>query len=139
MDYSQYQPPIIDGILNYGEMHAKRRLDASHDYFMTHTLESRKILTVLCTQRHPIAWVEDSSPHVIFCWQSGKADISLKNLRQESDLNGLEYSPREYCDFIDAGDDLDLEVQCKCGGMKTLDRNKIREALASKSKRLIVP
>ena len=138
MDYSQYEPPIIDGIINYGEMHAKRKQDAMKAWSDSgRAEEGKKVLTIRCRKSHELAWVDNCPQRVIKCFQSKKIDASLRNLRGETGNHGIEYVPQTYFDFLDAGDDLDLEVMCHCGGMKTLDRELIRTAISAERKTLI--
>jgi len=138
MDYSQYEPPVIDGMIDYGETHAQRRMDAMNAFIKTHTPDKKKVVEIRCQKRHRLAWVELTPEPVIMCWHQGKVDSAMKDLRSESGNKGINYDQKPYADFLNAGDDLDLEVQCNCGGVKVLDRQQIREAMAQGIRTLIV-
>lgn len=137
MDYSQYEPPIVDGIINYGEMHAQRRQDAQTSFNNSHVPESRKVLTIRCAKGHRLAWVEYTPEPVIVCWQANKVDSALQDSRRENNNKGIEYIARPYFDYLNAGDDLDLEVMCNCGGAKILNREQVRGHIANGKKDVI--
>lgn len=138
MDYSQYEPPIVDGIINYGEMHAKRKQDAMKAFTSSHVPESEKVLTILCRKGHRLAWVEYTPEPVVVCFRSNKVDSALQDLRRETDNKGIEYIAQPYFDYLNAGNDLDLEVMCYCGGTKVLSRQQLQGAIARGKRSIIV-
>jgi hypothetical protein len=144
MDYSQYEPTTIwdedsgDGFIDYSEVHARRKYDAMEAFTKTHTAGKRKIIQMRCTKGCRLAWVELTPEPVIMCWQDDKKDAELIRIRKESNIAGIEYDPKYFADFLCAGDDLDLEVKCKCGGTKVLDREAIRVAIQNGKSTLIV-
>jgi len=123
MDYSQYEPPIVDDCIDYGEMHAKRHEDS----FKLHRAENRKVTRVICKDRHLLALIElafyENEPvPIIIYWNKNRVDASLLALRKSLGNDGVEYAVQTLSDFLDAGDDLDLEAKCKCGGARVLNR-----------------
>jgi len=144
MDYSQYEPTTIwdadsgDGFIDYSEVHARRKHDAMEAFTKTHAAGKRRIIEIRCSKRHRLAWVELTPEPVILCWQDQKVDAALKDLRDESSNDGIEYVQQCYADFLHAGDDLDLEVKCSCGGMKIIDRNQVRSDIAEGKRQLVI-
>jgi hypothetical protein len=129
MDYTQYEPPIVDGIINYGEMHAKRRADS----IGVHRAENRKVTQVYCKDRHLLAIIElavyENEPvPIIIYWNKNQVDASLLAVRKSLANDDVEYITQTLSDFLYAGDDLDLEAKCKCGGSRILDRLELKFA-----------
>jgi len=146
MDYSQYEPPIIwdkdssEGFIEYSEVHAKRQSDAEVAYMTRRDQGRKRMVEVRCPGKksHCLAWVELTPDPVIVYWvKSGSVGADLKRVRAETGIQEIGYVQRQYFDFLNAGDDLDLEAKCDCGGVRTLDRAEIQDAL-SKGKKTVI-
>jgi len=145
MDYSQYEPTTIwdadsgDGFIDYSEVHARRRRDAEAAFMAAHNEGKMRIVEVRCVGKgHCLGWVELTPDPVIVYWvKTGSVSADLKRVRNESGNQGIDFVQRQYFDFLNAGDDLDLEAKCDCGGVRTLDRAKIQDAL-SKGKKTVI-
>lgn len=137
MDYSQYEPPIVDNCIDYGEMHAKRRQDS----FRLHRAENRKVTKVRCQDGHLLAVIElavhENEPvPIIIYWNKNRVDASLLAVRKSLGNDGVEYDDQILSDFLDAGDDLDLEAKCRCGGARVLNRTEMQLAYTMRLKYL---
>ncbi len=147
MDYSQYNPPIVwdtetgVGSSSYGEVHARRHRDAEAAFMATHHQGKKRIVGVHCAGKkgHCLAWVELTPEPVIVYWvKAGSVSAELKRVRVELGNPGIDVEQKQYFDFLNAGDDLDLEAKCDCGGVRTLDRAKIQDAISKGKKRIVV-